>query len=77
MKKYALLVLLFCATVLLGAMMYRTAHQHTLTAASQEVPVEKTYESVVKEDVFSETTKEMAREGGKSAVRFLFSLIYK
>lgn len=77
MKKYALLVLLFCAMVLLGAMMYQTAHQHTLTASSSEVTVEKTNELVVKEDVFSEATKEMAREGGKSAVRFLFSLIYK
>lgn len=77
MKKYALLILLFCVTVVLGALVYQTAYEHTLTASSREIPAENVHDTVVKEDTFTEATKEMAREGGKSAVRFLFSLIYK
>lgn len=79
MKKYALLILLFCATVVLGALVYQTAYEHTVAASLKEgnVSVEKTNESLVKEDTFAEATKEIAKESGKSAARFLFSLIYK
>ena len=76
MKKYGLLALLFCATLALGWLVFQTAHTYTLEASAKP-ETERTAEMVVKEDAISETTKEMAREGGKSAVRFLFSLIYK
>lgn len=79
MKKYALLVLLFCATVVLGVLVYQTAYEHTVAASVKEetVSVEKMNETLVKEDTFAEATKEIAKESGKSAARFLFSLIYK
>lgn len=79
MKKYALLILLFCATVVLGALVYQTAYQHTVVAAASEeaCTVEKTNDALVKQDAFTEATKEIAREGTKSVTHFLFSLIYK
>lgn len=79
MKKYALLVLLFCVTMVLGVLVYQTAHEHmTIASVTEEVSGrEKTDDRRVNEEAFSEATKEIAREGGKSVARFLFSLIYK
>ena len=79
MKKYALLVLLFGVTLLLGVMVYKAAHEHmALTSISEEsMSSEKVFEKQVKEEAFAETTRELAREGGKSVAHFLFSLIYK
>lgn len=79
MKKYALLILLFCVTMVLGVLVYQTAYQHTVVAAVSEktISADQVKETQVKEDAFSEATKEIAREGGKSVARFLFSLIYK
>ncbi len=79
MKKYALLILLFCATMALGVLVYQAAYQHTIVASVSEevISTDKVKETQVKEEAFSEATKEIAREGGKSIARFLFSLIYK
>lgn len=77
MKKYALLLVLFCATMAFGVLVYHTAHQQTVLASEEAVSADKMKELQVKEEAFSETTKEIAREGGKSVARFLFSLIYK
>lgn len=78
MKKYALLILLFCATLAFGTLVYQAAYEQTVAASVKEAgSSEKGNETLVKEDAFSEATKEMAKESGKSAVRFLFSLIYK
>lgn len=77
MKKYALLILLFCATMAFGALVYQAAHQQTLLASEEVISADKVKETQVKEEAFSETTKEIAREGGKSVARFLFALIYK
>jgi hypothetical protein len=72
MKKYALLLLLCCVTLLLGGMVYHTAVQQTVTA-------EKTVEVEDKggKTSFGETTRELARESGKSLTHYLFTLIYK
>ncbi|MBX2951108.1 MAG: hypothetical protein KF870_01295 [Leadbetterella sp.] len=77
MKKYALLILLFCATIAFGALVYQAAHEQTALASEEVMAADKMKETQVKEEAFSETTKEIAREGGKSVTRFLFSLIYK
>lgn len=77
MKKYALLLVLFCATMAFGVLVYQTAHQQTVLATEESVSADKMRDLQVKEEAFSETTKEIAREGSKSIARFLFSLIYK
>ncbi|ADQ16748.1 hypothetical protein Lbys_1018 [Leadbetterella byssophila DSM 17132] len=74
MKKYALLILLCCVTLLLGVMVYHTAYQHTVAASENKQSSEITQ---VSETNWAETTKEKAREGGKSLAHYLFSLIYK
>ncbi|WP_367913060.1 hypothetical protein [Leadbetterella sp. DM7] len=77
MKKYALLILLFCVTMAFGTLFYQAAYQHTVAASAQESTLPADKDTRVKEDAFSDATKELAREGGKSVTRFLFSLIYK
>lgn len=77
MKKYALLILLFCVTMALGVLVYQTAYEHTVVASVSEKVTDQGKDTQVKEEAFSEATKEIAREGGKSVARFLFSLIYK
>jgi hypothetical protein len=72
MKKYALLVLLCCVTLVLGGMVYHTAVQQTVAAEKAAVVEDKGGKAS-----FGEATRDLAREGGKSLAHYLFSLIYK
>ncbi len=72
MKKYALLLLLCFVTLALGGMVYHTAVQQTVAAEKAVVVEDKGGQAS-----FGDTTRELAREGGKSLAHYLFSLIYK
>ena len=91
MKKYLLLLTLFCATFAMGTLLFNAAHQNTSIAAISD---ENTSDSglfldraEVKESVmsdkentsngFKEVSKELIKDASESTARFIFSLIYK
>ena len=76
MKKYALLVILLCVTLFFGVLVYQTAYEQTVMVKAAGA-AESAVETLANEEAFSKATKEMAKESGKSAMHFLFSLIYK
>lgn len=91
MKKYLLLLTLFCATFAMGTLLFNAAHQNTSIASIAD---ESTFEeglfsgrAEVKESVSKENedassglveiTKEAIKDGSEVLAKFIFSLIYK
>ena len=91
MKKYLLLLSMFCATFAMGTLLFNAAHKNTSIASiSDDSDSEKelfTGRTQVKESVMSnqedsssglvDMSKEVVKDGSEVVARFIFSLIYK
>ncbi len=87
MKKYLLLLTLFCATFAMGTLLYNAAHQNTSIASisgessvfSERTQVKQSaaLESEESSNGLVDMGKELVKDASESVARFIFSLIYK
>lgn len=79
MKKYILLVILICATVVMGVFVINSAHHNTAEATLSDA--DKVELQVAENALEDNSIKETIMEGGKKVTKrvaeFLFSFIYK